>query len=186
MRRPAQFEGTGKKSATEAAEWFEGSRRLIRGALARRLNRTADIDDLAQEVYLRLLRVPRPDLVRNPQAYLYRVAINVAEEWRARAAQSFDHSSEALQDLAAQDDLERDAGQRQRAQAIRQALEALPEASRTAVLLHVRNGMTYEEVARHMGVSRRAVKRYVAKGYAALRLRLHAFAGSGGLADADP
>ena len=186
MRRKAQFEAIGKTPAMETTEWFERSRGLIRRALAQRLNRAADIDDLAQEVYLRLLRVPRPDLVRNPQAYLYRVALNVAEEWRARAAQSFDHSSEALQTLAAQDDLERDASSQQRAQAIWQALEELPDASRTAVVLHVRDGMTYEEVARHMGVSRRAVKRYVAKGYAALRLRLNAFAASGKFADADP
>ncbi len=185
MKRQARFEAAGKISATEAGEWFERSRFLIRQALAQRLNRAADIDDLAQEVYLRLLRVPRPDLVRNPQAYLYRVAINVAEEWRARAAQSCDHSSEALQNLSAHDDLEGDASQHQRAQAVQRALEALPDASRTAVVLHVRDGMTYEEVAQHMGVSRRAVKRYVAKGYAALRLRLDAFASGSGFADAD-
>ena len=30
--------------------------------------------------------------------------------------------------------------------------------------------MTYQQVAEHLGVSRRAVKRYVANGYAALRV----------------
>ena len=41
--------------------------------------------------------------------------------------------------------------------------------SRTALILHVRDGLTYDEVAVEMRVTRRAVKRYMANGYAALR-----------------
>jgi len=37
------------------------------------------------------------------------------------------------------------------------------------LILHTRDNLTYEEIAVHMGVSRRAVKRYVANGYAVLR-----------------
>ena len=49
---------------------------------------------------------------------------------------------------------------------------ALPSAMRSAMVLHVQQDMTYEQVAEHMGVSRRAVKRYIAKGYAATRVAL--------------
>ncbi len=162
-----------------AAEWFQQFQSVIRQALSSRIGRVADIDDLAQEVYLRLLRVPEPELVENPQGYLYRVALNVAEEWRQRAAQSREHSSDPLSGLVAGEDLEREAGNKERDRLVQRSLAGLPPASRTALILHVRDGLTYDEVAAHMRVTRRAVKRYVAKGYAALRRELAVFGPAG-------
>src|SRR5262245_5457791 len=52
--------------------------------LVRRLKSSEDAADLAQEVYLRLLRLPRTDLIRKPQAYLYFVAAQIAAEHRMR------------------------------------------------------------------------------------------------------
>jgi len=158
-----------------AAAWFEQFQTLIRQALAKRTSRVADIDDLAQEVYLRLLRVPEPELVRNPQSYLYRVALNVAEEWRQRAAQRLTHSSDTVPELIADDDVESGVRHQERDTLVQQSLTKLSQASRTAVILHVQDGMSYDEVAAHMGVTRRAVKRYVANGYAALRNDLDVF-----------
>ncbi len=162
-----------------AAEWFEQFQPIIRQALKTRTSRTSDVDDLAQEVYLRLLRVPKPELVTNPQGYLYRVALNVAEEWRQRAAQSREHSSDPLSGLASGEDLELEARDEQRDGVVQQSLARLPQASRTALILHVRDGLTYDEVAAHMRVTRRAVKRYVAKGYAALRQELAVYGPAG-------
>ena len=162
-----------RTSPATAEEWFERSEALIRHALRRYVVRAEDIEDLAQEVYLRLLRVPRLDLVRHPQAYLYRVAINVTLEWRLRAQQSKDHSAEWLEVLPAEGhDPENEADQSERDRMVRQMLAALPVGYRTAVILHAYEGMTYEQVAEHMGISRRAVKRYMAKGYVELRKRL--------------
>jgi DNA-directed RNA polymerase specialized sigma24 family protein len=41
-----------------------------------------DVEDLAQETYLRLLRARDLGDVRHPQAYLLRVASHVVSEWR--------------------------------------------------------------------------------------------------------
>ena len=48
---------------------------------------------------------------------------------------------------------------------------SLPLNHRTALVLHVANDLTYPQIATHMGVTRRQVKRYLAKAYA--RLRTH-------------
>ena len=153
--------------------WFD-ARSQIAGALRSRLGDSPDLPDLAQEVFLRLLRIQKPELIRDPEAYVYRVALNVAEEWRLRAAQSKDHSSEPLNSLASVDDPAEAMVRDQRQGVIRRAVEELPRATRSALLLHVHRDMTYEQVAEHMGVSRRAVKRYLANGYAALRVALAA------------
>lgn len=149
-------------------QWYLESESRIRSALWSRLSRNEEVEDLSHEVFLRLLKVPSPDLVDNPQAYVYRVALNVAQEWRKRASQALDHSA-SIEVLEAEHDPEREAASLQEDQVILRLIQALPMAQRTAIVLHVIDGLTCKQVADHMGVSRRAVKRYLANGYAALR-----------------
>src|ERR1700677_2276166 len=52
--------------------------------LARRVAHAQDADDLAQEVFARLLRVRDADLVRNPLSYLLATATHVVREIRQR------------------------------------------------------------------------------------------------------
>src|SRR5262249_59969631 len=52
--------------------------------IARRLRSVADARDLAHEAYVRLLRVKRKDLIRDPQAYLYRIAANILYEFELK------------------------------------------------------------------------------------------------------
>ena len=67
-------------------EWFGKWRKPIRNWLRNRASvPPGDIDDLAQEVFLRLLRYSDDITVDNPQGYLFRIAANVANEWRERS-----------------------------------------------------------------------------------------------------
>ena len=50
--------------------------------LRRRVGVAVDIEDLAQETYLRLLRAPDLGDVRNPESYLLGIARHVVAEWR--------------------------------------------------------------------------------------------------------
>src|SRR5262245_52939191 len=71
--------------------------------LAKRLGRPQDVDDLAQEVFVRLLRLERPELVRKPQAYLFSVAANLVREFRIRNEKEHervDYDSEAAEQAA--------------------------------------------------------------------------------------
>src|SRR5882672_7786524 len=61
--------------------------------LVRRLRRPQDADDLAQEVFLRLLRLEDAELVRKPQSYLYGIASHVVREFRMRAEQEHERLS---------------------------------------------------------------------------------------------
>jgi RNA polymerase sigma factor (sigma-70 family) len=140
--------------------------------LGRRTATSADAQDLAQEVYLRLLRVERLDLIRKPRSYLLRIAANLLCEWRLKAPQARPHDSEALAALAATEDPEADAIRERRAQRVSAELERLTPAVRAALVLQVRDGLTYEEIAIRMNATRRMVKRYLLEGYALLRARM--------------
>src|SRR6202162_4121619 len=58
-----------------------------RGALQtfflRRIRAKADAGDLAQEVYVRMLRISDQEAIRNPVHYLYTVANNLVKEHAA-------------------------------------------------------------------------------------------------------
>jgi len=49
----------------------------LRSFLRRRARPGTEIADLSQEIYLRLLRVPEPEAIANPEAYLFTVAGNL-------------------------------------------------------------------------------------------------------------
>ncbi len=154
------------------SEWYSSWHRLVLQALTNRLGRREDVQDLAQEVYLRLLRADRLDLVRHPKSYLYRVAANVAQEWSMRSQQSRPHSSEGLEEMGTADIVVAPLEQKQISRNVQAALKKLPLECRMSLVLHARDDMTYQQIADHMQVTRRMVKRYVATGYRELRKQM--------------
>jgi len=151
-------------------EWRQPLRRflLLRSAVS-----ASDVDDVAQEVFLRMLRYDRQELVAHPQAYLFKMATNVAAEWSIRAARRRPHASEWLADLTAESSPESDLQRESEESALRRALEALPPRAREVMRLHFAEGLAYEAIAERLRVSRRVVKREMIRAYAMLRQSLH-------------
>src|SRR5688572_16207969 len=52
--------------------------------LAKRLRSRQEAEDLLQSIYLRFLQTPHTELVRQPRAYLYRIAANMLSEFYLR------------------------------------------------------------------------------------------------------
>src|SRR6202020_2500376 len=80
------------------AGWRQRWNRSLLRFLGRRVRTAVDIEDLAQETYLRLLRARDLHDVRNPQAYMLRVASHVVTEWRDNQA-PMDSISEEHEEL---------------------------------------------------------------------------------------
>src|SRR5579859_6786020 len=60
--------------------------RRLRRFLSIRLRNAADVPDLAQEVFLRLLRVEGYESIRSPEAYLFTIASHVIQQHAVRRA----------------------------------------------------------------------------------------------------
>src|SRR5712675_185782 len=89
------------------SEWFRRWRTPLRKFLAGRgAVRVADLDDVAQEVFLRLLRYQSAEVVRHPQAYIFKMAANVAAEWAIRSRHRLPHEPRWLSTLVARDTIE--------------------------------------------------------------------------------
>ena len=148
--------------------------------LAARLPHREDAEDLAQEAFLRLLRVPHADLIRQPDAYLFRIAANLVLEFRMRARKarvSFDseQASVAGENVALSeclDDSLAPAEQLIDTRSLERAIDSLPTKYRTALILQRRDGLTYAQIAVKLGVSPNMVKKYLASAIARCRLVL--------------
>lgn len=149
----------------EDAPSLEECRARLHVFLSRRLRREQDVKDLVQEVYLRFLQAPQRALIRQPLAYLYRIAANLLHDMRVRdrhgyvtfnselAEQQAEYRSEAWQSdsfeqLSAQRDVERVLGQ-------------LPPLYRAVLLLRKRDGLSCAEIARELGISKFTAEKYL-------------------------
>ncbi|MEJ1964631.1 MAG: sigma-70 family RNA polymerase sigma factor [Gammaproteobacteria bacterium] len=143
--------------------------------LARRVRRAVDARDLAQEAYVRLLRLDRKDLVRDPQPYVYRVAVNLLHEFELKRRADVDGLRRWTQEqdihggaLAVDREVEARAIREQ----LTKVLEELTPKCRAVLILHRRDGMTYDEIGERIGISPSMVKKYLAIGLRHCRSRL--------------
>jgi RNA polymerase sigma factor (sigma-70 family) len=147
--------------------------RALQAYIYRRIGTKSDAPDLAQEVYVRMLRVSDTEAIRNPQLYLYTVASNlvkehaVLEQRRAKHTE-FDETRVAerlgeLPTLSGELDSDEMVG------CLGSLLEQLPARWRTALILQYRYGLTYREIGDRLGVSSNMVKKYLAQGLAHCR-----------------
>jgi len=140
--------------------------RRLRRFLAARLRNAADIADLAQEVYLRLLRVQRHDQIRNPEAYLLTIAGHVLQQHAlASSGPETMDITDALVDARIAEEADPAAALHleQRLASLDRALARLSPKARAVFVLQRRDGCTVDEIAARLGISRSMVKKYLAK-----------------------
>lgn len=168
-----------EQPANLAENAFRNYHRVLHDFLLRRLSSAQDASDAMQEVFLRLLRLERGDLVRNPQAYLYGIASHVVREYRVRARRarvSFDspvaeHRAEHPQQLQPDELAESIGVERQ----LERALAQLSPLELKILVYDRRDGLSQEEIAHRLGLSVHTVKKYFFRALALVRTSLHQY-----------
>lgn len=161
---------------TQVERLFAEHRSSLQAFLYRRVGRHPVAAELAQEVYLRMLRVPDLGTVRNPEAYLYTVASNLAKEHarnEPKDAAVLDVDNPFVQEQLAE--LPMFAGEldtQRRIKRLREVLQQLPAKCHAAVVLQYWHGQSYEQIAQRLGVSTNMVKKYLSQALAHCRLRM--------------
>jgi RNA polymerase sigma factor (sigma-70 family) len=148
----------------------------LRSFLYRRVRGYADVAELAQEVYIRMLRVPDAEAIRNPEAYLFTVAGNLAKEHVQRGqanAKTIDIDDPLVQEqLAEPPSIEGQLDRERRIARLREVLKQLSPKCQAAVVLQYWHGLSYEEIAQRLGVSTNMVKKYLSQGLTHCRRRM--------------
>ena len=148
----------------------------LRRFLAARVRNAADVPDIVQEVFLRMLRIPNVESIRSPEAYLFTVAQHVIQQHTLRqTATPLSVELTELLDLPStlpdvDPVLATDATQC--VEALQRAMEELSPKVRATFLLHRRDGLSFEEIGERLGLSRAMVKKNLMKALMHLRQRL--------------
>ncbi|HXY96175.1 MAG TPA: RNA polymerase sigma factor [Steroidobacteraceae bacterium] len=155
---------------------FAEHRGALQAFFRRRIRTKTDAPDLAQEVYLRMLRISDQDAIRNPVLYLYTVANNLVKEHavldrRRAGGVDIDEIAEYEQ-LEALPGFDADLDTAQRLERLRVVLRQLRPKCQAAVALRFSHGLSYREVAIRLGVSPQMAKKYVAQALSHCRRRM--------------
>lgn len=165
-------------SSNLAGAAFRDHSRELHRFLARRVGHAEDADDLAQEVFARLLRVRNAELIRNPLSYLLGIATHVIREFRQRKLHDrVLYDSDLATEVCDNADDAQAPGvnfpeQLELRQRLDRALNQLPAAHQLVLLLVKRDGLSYAEAAQAAGLSIHTIEKYVVEARARLRIIL--------------
>ena len=155
---------------------FAEHRDALLAFLRRRVRARADAQDLAQEVYLRMLRVRDLAAIRDPVPYLYKVANNLVKEQAVLDRRQA--SGIGIDELAAREQLETlpafdgELDAAQRAARLRNVLRLLRPRWQAALELRFTHGLSYREIAIRLGVSPQMARKYVERALLHCRRRM--------------
>lgn len=151
--------------------------RELRRFLGSRLrNASADVPDLVQEIFLRLLRIKDLEAIRSPQAYLFTVARHVLREHtlkksaRPELTDPLDVANH-YQGAAAADPAD-ELDIRQRLEKVNQELSKISPRAYAILVMYRCEGMTLMEIGKELGVSHSTVRKYLLRAIAYCDQRL--------------
>ena len=151
----------------ELRGWMERYGPGLRRYFAKRVP-PAEAEELVQDVFLAMHARSAADPIDNVQGYLFRIAANLLSKRHDVGQTGIDD----LHDLAEGFSPERILIGRQEAARVLVAIRNLPPRTREAFALHRFEDMTYEAIARRLGISVSAVSKLVARALAHVTIEL--------------
>ena len=129
----------------------------LRRFLRSRVRNSADIPDIIQEVFLRMLRVPNHETIRTPEAYIFTVARHVAQQHSLKStpnAASAELGEYCRRCAPSGSDPALEAVAEECVELLDRALLQLSPKAQATFLLHRRDGKSIEEISQELGISR--------------------------------
>ncbi|WP_309643251.1 sigma-70 family RNA polymerase sigma factor [Phenylobacterium sp.] len=141
-------------------------RRWLVRYFQRRVRNDAEVEDLVQDVFTRVVARDSADPVVHLGGYLMATAASVlADRARRGAVRQSDRHVPFDPDVHADEDIdaERVLSGREELHAATAALLALPERTRTIFVLRRLEGMRHRDIAAHLGISVSAVEKHMVR-----------------------
>ncbi len=137
----------------------------LRRYFLRRASNAADVDDLVQDVFLRLKARGAETSIENVEGYIFRTAATVLIRRRERVTWAWGRQEpiDEVEGLADELSPERILIGKQGLALVMRALEDLPPRAAQAFILYRFENLSQEAVARRMGVSLKAVEKFLRK-----------------------
>jgi RNA polymerase sigma factor (sigma-70 family) len=149
---------------------YLAKRSVIARFLSARLGSKDDAEDVLQELYLKLNRIDSSQEVHDPAAYLFRMALNLAHDFRRERSRARvrDNAWVGARYLMAGSELvanipsaESGYHAKQRLAAIREVIDELSPQCRRVFFLHKFEGLSHKEIAQRLGISQSTVEKHM-------------------------
>lgn len=161
---------TGSEAETDLLTAFQRHHGALKHFIARYLSNQHDIEDVAQESFLRAFRAGMDYSVKQPKSFLFRIAKNVAVSQLRMKSRQITSSIEEQSDFELLDSewtLEEDVMARERLSIQCEALASLPPQCRRVYILRKVHGLSHKEIAERLGIGQKTVEKHLYKGIAA-------------------
>lgn len=134
--------------------------------IGRFIYKPEDINDMAQETFLRAYSALNEREIDSPKAYLFRVAKTIAlKELARKSRQLTDYIEESREDEICEDaTLEEQVGADQKIRLFCDAIAELPPQCRRVFLMRKVQALSHKEIAQTLGISLSAVEKQIAIG----------------------
>lgn len=142
--------------------------------LWRMLGREQDVLDAYQDTFCRLIGMGDSQSAQPPRGYIFRTAMNIALDMRRRRKVRVDHLEAAAlaRTAALTEPCLTGTGGQSLLEALREAIEELPQRLRDVVVLRDLAEMSYRDVARILGITGGTARVYRREAIVALAARL--------------
>ncbi len=151
-------------------EWFENEVRIyeptLRAFLKRHEKEAADIDDIMQETYRRIIEVKKRKPIHSPRGLLIAIARNVSRDRVREKYANNTFSVVELDELPVHDDESQVIDvltQVEDVSVLTSAVASLPDRCREVLMLKIYNSLPHKDIARQMGISVNTVETQLAR-----------------------
>jgi len=156
---------------SDSARWYAEEVRpheaSLRGYLRNSLRSFADVDDLMQECYARLVIARQEGGIRSTRGFLFAVARNAVRDFMRRRAVAdavVTAEPDVLPTLPDGTNIVEFVSRREELALLTEAIHDLPERCRQVFLLRKIQGHSQREIATRLGISENTVETLVARG----------------------
>jgi len=156
-------------SATSVQEAFVQNQSALRRFIGKFFPQLQDVEDVAQETFLRAYSAESGRKIERPRSFLFRIAKHVALNELARKSRQITDYLEELtvaQTLPVEDSAEEETAARQTLGLHCEAVAALAPSCRRVYLMRKVHGMSHREIADRLGIAVSTVEKHLIKGVA--------------------
>jgi len=152
---------------TQITKAFLEQQGPLKAFISRFIRRPQDIDDIAQETFIRAFRAEKTAEIQHPKAYIYRVARNLAFETLKKKSNQLTSYIEDSCDqnlLQSDENIEDNMVVIERLERVKVAIVEMPPQCQRVFIMHKVYGFKYKEIAQQLGISVSTVEKHIMTG----------------------
>ena len=160
-------DGKAASSRSQISKAFMEQQRPLKAFISRFIRGPQDIDDIAQETFIRAFLAEQKGDIQHPKAYIYRVARNLAFETLAKKSIQLtsyieDSCDQSL--LQSGEDIEHKAIVMEKFDRVKIAIAEMPPQCQRVFIMHKVYGFKYKEISQQLGISVSTVEKHMMTG----------------------